>query len=473
MPFNSYIFPLFFVAVWMAYVCLRHRWQNLLLVAASYVFYGWWDWRFLSLLLISTLVDFHCARGIRQRPAHARKFLGVSLLVNLGILGFFKYFGFFAASAAHLLESLGLGADIPTLNLLLPVGISFYTFQTLGYTIDVYRGKETAVDDLATFALYVAYFPQLVAGPIERSSHLLPELSKRRRVSAEKIASGCELVLMGFFKKVFIADAVATMADASFAAPGGQSGWNLIIAVYFFALQIYGDFAGYTDIARGVSRLLGIELRLNFKQPYLATNITEFWRRWHMSLSSWLRDYLYIPLGGNRKGRFRTYLNNMLTMLLGGLWHGAGWNFIAWGGLHGMYLAVHKFTLGDKKVELSRPPRSPRQWVGALAGMFVTFHLVCLAWVFFRADSLSNAATYLGCIARGLTVAPETTYVAHLLFYGFWALLIEGLCWYRDDELPVSGSWRPLWRGLAYACMVFLIVCIGRSDARPFIYFQF
>jgi len=284
-----------------------------------------------------------------QNTRTGKMILWGAIAVDLSLLGFFKYFNFFADSAVRLLQILGFEASPVALQILLPVGISFFTFQAMAYTIDVYWGREKAKYSFPLFALYVSFFPQLVAGPIERSTRLIPELQKKRVIYPEQIYSAFQLMLVGYFKKVFIADGVAPVVNRCFDSAGTVSGLALVFGAWLFALQIYGDFSGYTDIARGVSRLFGIELCLNFRQPYLSSNITEFWRRWHISLSSWLRDYLYIPLGGNRKGKYRPYLNNMITMLLGGLWHGANWTFVVWGGLHGLYLAVHKMMMGNQK----------------------------------------------------------------------------------------------------------------------------
>jgi alginate O-acetyltransferase complex protein AlgI len=474
MLFNSWHFALFFITVWGLYISLKHRYQNILLLISSYIFYCWWDWRFLSLLLISTAVGFNCSKRIEIENDDKKKkqFLLISLVVNLGILGFFKYFNFFAKSTIQILSILGLQADLPTLNFLLPIGISFYTFQTVAYTIDVYRGKEKATNDLVCFAIYIAYFPKLFAGPIERSSNFLPQLQTNRYVSDSDIHTGIKLVLMGYFKKVFVADGVAPIVDKCFASPENYSGIALIFGAYLYALQIYGDFSGYTDIARGISRLFGIELRLNFKQPYLSSNITEFWRRWHISLSSWLKDYLYIPLGGNRGGSLRTYVNIMVTMLLGGLWHGSRWTFVIWGGLHGAFLALHKLILRGRKVGFSNPPQSRIDFITWLGGVIITFNLVCLAWVFFRADSLSNALSYLHYILK-MGDGMNFEVIVYILFYGSWILVIDLYCWYRNDELPFNESWHPALSGLVYSIMIVLLFYIGENDAASFIYFQF
>jgi len=309
MIFNSLVFFVFLAVVLGAYYCLSRRYQNYLLVIASYVFYGYWDWRFLFLIFISTIVDYYCGHGLDKAVSLRRKktYLWLSICVNIGILLFFKYFNFFIDSAQVLLSRFGLNQSLPVMNIILPVGISFYTFQTLSYTLDIYRGKMKPTTDFLTFALYVAYFPQLVAGPIERARRLLPQLSSSRTVGWPQIGIGMELILIGFFKKVGISDMLAPMVDLRFQYTQYASWSDLLLAVYLFSIQIYCDFSGYSDIARGVSKLFGIEIMRNFEQPYLSQSVTEFWRRWHISLSSWFRDYVYIPLGGNREGVFKTY----------------------------------------------------------------------------------------------------------------------------------------------------------------------
>lgn len=504
MLFNSFVFPIFLLIVWGLYLTLKARPQNYLLLFASYIFYGWWDWRFLSLLFISTVVDYVCgllmerydSEKITERSGpnispetQARyqmirlRLLQLSLATNLGILGFFKYFNFFAESFSNICSPFGFVPDFVTLNILLPVGISFYTFQTMAYTIDVYRRQETACRDFLNFALYVAYFPQLVAGPIERSTRLIPQFAKPRSIAPEMIYSAVRLIFWGYFKKVFIADGVAPYVNDCFANPGEFNGMTLLLGVYLFALQIYGDFSGYTDIARGVSRLFGIELCVNFHRPYLASSVTDFWRRWHISLSTWLRDYLYIPLGGNRKGPYRTYANNMLTMLLGGLWHGAAWTFVIWGVLHGVFLAVHKFLLGERKLSTTNRLGSHSQRIWYVLCVLGTFHLICFAWVFFRADSLSSAMVYLNGIAfgDGMKMSGIKTVT---VFYGLCVFFMDLSCEINDSEVPMCRiaeprSWKDrvlnhfALRGLVYASVMFLMVFVGGDRSEPFIYFQF
>jgi D-alanyl-lipoteichoic acid acyltransferase DltB (MBOAT superfamily) len=324
MLFHSFQFWAFMTVVGVVYWRLPHRGQNVFLLAASYFFYATWDWRFLSLILTSTTLDFFVARAIAGSSVDRvrRRYLLLSLCVNLGILGVFKYYGFFSTELTRMLAAVGIPASIPLVHLILPVGISFYTFQALSYTIDVYRGQMQPTNRFVDFALYISFFPQLVAGPIERSSHLLPQVMHPRTITRGDFSDGVHLVLLGLFKKVVIADNMAPIVNSIFSRDVAQlSGAECLMGVYAFAFQIYGDFSGYSSIAKGVAKWLGFDLMTNFSAPYLATSPQDFWRRWHISLSTWLRDYLYIPLGGNRGGRLFTYRNLLLTMLLGGLWH--------------------------------------------------------------------------------------------------------------------------------------------------------
>ena len=345
MFFNSYTFALFCPLVLLLYWKLGHRGQNRLLVVASYVFYGAWDPRFLLLMWFTTGVDYFVGRGLGRisEQRSRRRLLTTSIVVNLGVLGVFKYFNFFVDSGTSLLNGLGLGANPPVLQILLPVGISFYTFHGISYTVDVYRRLVPPVRDPVVFAAFVAYFPQLVAGPIGRAEVQLPQfLHPRTRPDRNTVWSALTTILVGFIKKIAIADALAPFVNETFADIGSKGAITLVLAAVAFSLQIYGDFSGYTDIARGVSQLFGISLLENFRQPYFSASITEFWQRWHISLSTWLRDYLYIPLGGSRGSSVVTYRNLMLTMLIGGLWHGAAWTFVVWGALHGVYLVVER-----------------------------------------------------------------------------------------------------------------------------------
>lgn len=368
MLFNSFEFLAFLCIVLPVYFFLKHlRRQNYWLLAASYFFYGCWDWRFLSLIVISTLNDYFCAKGIdrAQTPARRRIFLWLSIGVNLGILGFFKYYGFFVGSLTDLLGVFHITFHPKLLDVILPMGISFYTFQTMSYTIDVYQRKYPASHRFLDFALYVAFFPQLVAGPIERAHRLLHQIETPRCFSSTQFKEGCYLIYLGLFQKVFVADNLARIVNPVFAVNGDQNGALVLIAVYAFAFQIFCDFAGYTNIARGVAKLFGFELMLNFNLPYLAKNPQDFWRRWHISLSTWLRDYLYIPLGGSRLGPWRNLRNLVLVMALGGLWHGAAWTFVIWGLYHGLLLAGHRVIIAIKKP--AAHDGMPVRWLKTLA----------------------------------------------------------------------------------------------------------
>ena len=474
MVFNSFEFAVFLPLVFILYWTVLRKRQNHLLLIGSYIFYGWWDWRFLSLIVISTFTDFYVARAIPAQTDAGRRrlFMLTSVAVNLGILGFFKYFNFFIDSTASLLDSVGLQPNVPTLTILLPVGISFYTFQTLGYTIDVYRGKMEPTNDLLSFAVYVAYFPQLVAGPIERASRLLPQIQRLRiRLTAPQIRTGLYLILLGLFRKVVIADGLAPLVDEAFGRSASGDWFRLLLGIYAFSLQIYGDFAGYSAIARGSSRLLGIELMENFRQPYLSRNITHFWRTWHISLSTWLRDYLYITIGGNRRGRLLTYRNLMITMLLGGLWHGAAWTFVIWGGLHGLYLAAHR-SLRHKSPKAAEDPFTTADILPALA----TFHLVGLSWIFFRADSFTQAWEYLTGIVTLRGGIPDPVAAAEILALllplGLMSLVID-LAQRQGRSQTAPLQWPVLSRGLAYGVMIVGLIVFTGGGAVPFIYFQF
>ena len=477
MLFDSWEFLIFFAVVLALYFQLRGRSRIAFLAGASYFFYGWWDWRFLLLIWVSTLVDFFAARAIfaqRERGASGKPFLLLSLFANLGILAGFKYLNFFVESATACFDVFGFRMDAPTLHVVLPVGISFYTFQTMSYTIDVYRGKLEPTRDPLLFAVYVCYFPQLVAGPIERADKLLPGLARPEPVDVDRLRRGLLLIALGFLKKTAIADAVAPYVEETFRAPEAANGWMLLQATYLFALQIYCDFSGYSDIARGVSRLLGIELCRNFEQPYFSRSVTEFWRRWHMSLSFWLRDYLYFSLGGNRLGRLRTSFNLIVTMLLGGLWHGAGWTFVIWGGLHGVYLSLEKLRSRGRSVVADQPLRLGRSLPLDCIRIFVTFHLVAFSWILFRAESLDHAVRFL----QGFSSFPGSASVAAKALFppiAFFAVLffVEWPQYRSGRHTAVSGWALPLRVGVYAAMLLFFLFFGSLRDQTPFIYFQF
>lgn len=468
MLFNSIEFLCFLPIVLIGVGLLPKGWRNSFLLVAGYFFYGCWDWRFLGLLFLSTNIDFFAGRAIyASRNPHTRKLILISSLsANLAILGFFKYFNFFADSARALLHVLGFSPSLPTLSVLLPVGVSFYTFQSMSYAIDIYRGQTKPADRFWDYAVYVAYFPQLVAGPIERAGHLLPQIIAPAKVTLDRVNVGLMLMLLGFTKKVLIADLLEPEVTKIFAHPTRMSSGMLLRGAYFFAFQIYCDFSGYSDIARGVSELLGIRLRINFNQPYLSQSITEFWRRWHMSLSSWLRDYLYIPLGGNRLGARMTYRNLMLTMLIGGLWHGANWTFVAWGGLHGFFLAVERaLGIGRNQAAAGSPIWHGFKRVGLT---FLTFHLAVFAWIFFRAANFTQAFDFIRGILR----------CNNLAAVGVLPLLVAAAILAIDVPQNAAGEHTvflrtPWWiQSPAYAALCFALILFGGRET-PFIYFQF
>ncbi|MCC7384496.1 MAG: MBOAT family protein [Deltaproteobacteria bacterium] len=439
----------------------NHRAQKIYLLCASNYFYGYWDWRFLGLLWTSTLVDFTVARWLeRLESRRARELLiFASVGVNLGILGVFKYYNFFAGSLAAVLEPLGL--HVGTLALILPVGISFYTFQTLSYTLDVYRRELPASRSPLDFALFVSFFPQLVAGPIVRASDFLKQLEAPPKLTWERAFSGSRQVVIGLVKKVLIADRLAPVVDYHFEHAGAFSSGSVWLAVCCYAIQIYCDFSGYSDMAIGLARILGYDFKPNFDVPYVSTSITEFWRRWHISLSTWLRDYLYIPLGGNRRGPRRTYLNLMITMLLGGLWHGAAWTFVVWGGIHGAALALER-ALGVG--------REPATRALAVLGWLRTLLVVNVAWVFFRAQSFDQAWTLLSrMFVPGPGIAWYPPFAVGAVAFVAAAHLLWALKLVPPEILPARAWYTPA----LLTILVWLVIAFKPSGFQPFVYFQF
>ncbi len=469
MLFNSPEFAWFLVIVLSTYYLVSHKLQNRLLLVASYVFYGYWDWRFLTLIFLSSVIDYTVARHIyRSESQSVRKWmLAASITSNLGILCFFKYFNFFADSFTTFVSVFGLEANWTTLNIVLPVGISFYTFQTMSYTIDVYRKELNAVDDFFDFALYVAFFPQLVAGPIERAKRFLPQILSVRTPSLDAFTRGAFLILFGLVKKVAIADALASSIDPVFAHPEHYTGLDILLATYGFALQIYCDFSGYSDIARGVAKLMGFDLMKNFDLPYVSQNPQEFWRRWHISLSSWLRDYLYIPLGGNRKGAWRTNMNLMITMILGGLWHGAAWNFILWGAYQGSILVGHRLMFGRQKTGESRGVQKAI-WV------ILFFHVTCFGWLLFRAESIEAIITMCTILLTGpyhVEMLIKIFKISALL--GIPLLLLLDVVQYMRNASDWYRTLPTFVRGGVYAIMLVIFLMGLRNLPAEFIYFQF
>ncbi len=534
MNFDSLHYLVFLPVVYLLYRLLPHTAQNRMLLAAGYYFYGCWDVRFLSLIMVSTAVDF-CAgllfeRGTLLRrqgalaaawailgtlvfvafdwhgflaadqagpilnqtglaasagiaalflvswrlhpifvalPEHKRRrvALAASLTVNLTILGFFKYFNFFVGTFEQLLAGLGFTTVHWHLNVVLPVGLSFYTFQSMGYAIDVYRRKLPAADGFFDFAVFVAYFPQLVAGPIERATHLLPSVFGTRRVRLDQSTRGLYLILLGLFKKVAIANGVAQSVDSIYNSTHAAAWNDIVAATVLFAVQIYCDFSGYTDIARGTSKLLGIDLIENFRLPYFATNPSDFWRRWHISLSTWLRDYLYIPLGGNRGSNLATYRNLMATMLLGGLWHGAAWSFVLWGAFHGAILCIHRLLTGG-----SEP--APNRWRYLKIALF--FGVTCYGWLLFRANSLDQVLAFTRTLVMGphdLAVSFSPPTFAALIGLPL-LMLLEAIEYARDDQLFYRKLPAAV-RGALYAFMIFVVLLGTSNEPTQFIYFQF
>jgi alginate O-acetyltransferase complex protein AlgI len=473
MVFNSLHFVWFFIAVYAIYRLLPHRPQNWLLLVASYYFYAAWDWRFLGLLAASTVVDYTAARLLESATSERRRrwFVAISLGFNLTLLGFFKYFNFFADSLQALFTGMGMPLDFVTVRVLLPVGISFYTFVTMSYVIDVYRREIPATRNFIDFAVFVAYFPHLVAGPILRATRLLPQIAQPRQITAESVRDGLWLMTWGFFQKIFIADNLAPLANTIF-EPGSQaSGVNVLLGVYAFAFQIYGDFAGYSNIARGTSKLMGIELMENFRFPYLVRTPQDFWRHWHISLSTWLRDYLYIPLGGNRGGPSKTQRNLLITMLLGGLWHGAAWTFVLWGAYQGILLVAYRRAAGFAAFRNWTDGQSA---IARATSWAVMFHLTCYGWLIFRARDAGQIADLTGAILTSFD--PGSIDVAGLLtpmvLYLTPLLLVHAIEAAHDDllivpKLPVAVRYS------VYAATFYLTMLFGNFGGSEFIYFQF
>ncbi len=486
MLFNSLDFAIFLPIVFLLYWFVFNKslkQQNILLLVASYVFYGWWDWRFLSLILFSTLVDYTIGRmlGKEERPVKRKLLLWTSLLVNLGLLGFFKYYNFFLDNFVALFSFFGHPINPQGLDIVLPVGISFYTFQTLSYTIDVYRKKLAPTKDFVAFATFVSFFPQLVAGPIERATHLLPQFYRSRKFEYSKAVDGLRQILWGLVKKVIIADNAATFVDHIFAHSSGYSGSTLLLGAVFFAFQIYGDFSGYSDIAIGTSRLFGFDLMQNFAYPYFSRDIAEFWRRWHISLSTWFRDYLYIPLGGSRGNMWQKVRNTFVIFLVSGFWHGANWTFIAWGALNALYFLP---LLLLQKNRINTGALAEGKFLPNIKEAFqmaITFGLTVLAWVFFRAKNISHAFSYLkGIFSSSLLTIKGSDFVGSRQMHPFYFMLIILIFltiewWGRDgkyalEKLDVIHSW-PL-RYAIYYSLIIMVFLLGK-DAQQFIYFQF
>jgi len=467
MNFVSIAFFVFFpLVLFLQCVLPGRRIRHIVLLAASYVFYGWWDWRFCFLMLLLTAVAFFTAISLEKRPGR-KGILALGVGFPLAVLFLFKYLNFFIDTFCDVFGINSPGA----LAIILPVGISFYTFQSLSYTIDVWRGKVEVQHDFISFALYIAFFPQLVAGPIVKASDFLPQLNEDRRPSFSGVYAGLNVFFWGMLKKAVLADHLSVLVDGVYAAPLAYSSGTVALAVLAYALQIYFDFSGYSDMAIGCAKCLGFDLAKNFDLPYISANVTEFWKRWHISLSSWLQQYLYISLGGNRRGRVRTYINLMLTMMLGGLWHGAGMNFVLWGGLHGIALCIHK-------VWLARKNKGSGGIVTRIAGIMGTFVFVCLCWVFFRAENMTTAMQVFA------KLFVWTDGVRHMYTWAVAApvLLMVGTLWcmrFGRDEKGVIHGVLPEFRAgtflgtLGFALLVGFTMLTMYTGDSPFIYFQF
>lgn len=473
MLFNSITFlifiTLFFCFYWLVLKKKEH--QNILIFIASYVFYGWWDWRFLALIFLSTVLDFYIGKKIfRSENRKKRKqLLALSIFFNIGMLMFFKYFNFFIDSWVTLFNFFGLKSNVSSLNIILPVGISFYTFQTLSYTIDVYNKKLKPTDNFLIFASFVSFFPQLVAGPIERAKNLLPQFTKTRVFDYNDAVSGMRLVLWGFFKKIVIADNCALVVNEIFNSPESQSPLGLLTGVFCFSFQIYGDFSGYSDIAIGLARIFGFDLMTNFKQPYFSKNIAEFWQRWHISLTTWFKDYLYIPLGGSKKTKAITVRNVFIIFLVSGFWHGANWTFIAWGFFNSMLIIpIILFKKNNEKLIKKEGSK-----IKDSISVVITFFMIMILWVFFRANNISDSFIYLGNLFKFNTIDSFIGGYSVSKLVIFLISIFVILDWNaRNNEVPKIYQQR--YRYLFYFITIVTILNFSvNQDAGAFIYFQF
>jgi alginate O-acetyltransferase complex protein AlgI len=482
MLFNSLDFAFFLPIVFALYWFVFNknlRLQNGLIVVASYYFYGMWDWKFLSLILFSTIVDFSIGLALKQQktPKKRKLLLWCSILTNLGILGFFKYFNFFIENFSIAFSLLGYQIPTTSLDIILPVGISFYTFQTLSYTIDVYKNKLEPTKDFIAFSAFVSFFPQLVAGPIERATHLLPQFYRFRTFDYAKSVDGLRQILWGLFKKVVIADNCAELANIAFDQSDSMNGSGMIIGAIFFTFQIYGDFSGYSDIAIGTSRLFGFDLMQNFAFPYFSRDISEFWRRWHISLSTWFRDYLYIPLGGSKGGTSLKVRNTFIIFIVSGFWHGANWTFLAWGALNAVYFLP---LLLSNKNRVHMNIVANDQLLPTLKETFAiakTFALTVVAWIFFRAESLTHVKEIFGTIcSSSILQFPDFTTSRTLLNTFFLIGLLILVEWIGRRNKHALENWntilnKPL-RFASYLIIALFILWLGGKE-QEFIYFQF
>ncbi len=480
MLFNSIEFLLFLPIVFLLYwfVFKPLRWRNLFIVAASYLFYGWWDWRFLFLMAFTTLFSYGSGLLIEHYQDHPKKQKWVSatnIVVNLAILGVFKYCNFFGENFAALFRCIGIEVDWVTLNIILPVGISFYTFQALSYSIDVYKKKIAACRDVVSFFAFISFFPLLMAGPIERATNLLPQFQRQRSFNYVQAVDGCRQILWGFFKKVLVADNCAIAVNTIWADYGNQSGFTLLLGGILFTFQIYGDFSGYSDIAIGIARLFGINAMRNFNYPYFSRNIAEFWRRWHISLTTWFRDYIYIPLGGSRCGKWKAMRNTLIIFLVSGLWHGANWTFVVWGAYHALlFLPLMLFGTNRKYTDSvigGRILPSLRE----VGQMLLTFFLAVIGWIIFRAETIRLAWDYLSRICTPSLF--EINLAPYLKCLFFCAVLILAEWLQRDKQHALQIAHRGLFRYRAFRIALYyifiIVILLFSGNQESFIYFQF
>lgn len=482
MLFNSIDFAIFLPCVFVLYWFVFNKnikYQNLFIVFSSYLFYGWWDWRFLSLILFSTIIDYFVGLGLTKNKNRVKRklLLLTSILVNLGFLGFFKYYNFFLDNFIEAFRFFGYSINSSGLNIVLPVGISFYTFQTLSYSIDIYRQKLDATKDFIAFSAFVSFFPQLVAGPIERATHLLPQFFQKRVFSYSKSVDGLRQILWGLFKKIVIADNSAIIANEIFNNSSDYNGSTLVIGVLFFAFQIYGDFSGYSDIAIGTARLFGFDLMRNFAFPYFSRDIAEFWRRWHISLSTWFRDYLYIPLGGSRGSMWTKIRNTFIIFIVSGFWHGANWTFIVWGALNALYfmplMLLKKNRINTDTIAANKILPSFKEFLS----MGMTFILTLIAWILFRANNIQHSWEYLSTIfSDSLFHFPDFNGMTHALITSFLIIAFIIIEWFgRNDQYAIEKhvvSKNKIARWSFYYIIAMIVFLFG-GQQQQFIYFQF
>lgn len=471
MLFNSYAFWIFFCVILVLYNLLKPRKQNMLLLGASYFFYGYWNWRYLLLLLLCTAISYCSALLINKNKISINRKLILTLCisVNILILGFFKYYNFFETQVNQLLCIAGLPPSIPYLNIILPVGISFFIFQGLSFSIDVYNKKIEKLPSFMDFALYLSFFPQLIAGPIERSENLLPQIQGPRKKGKNDLIIGFYYVISGLFKKVIVADNMAPMVNHIFSLNTNQtSGFEILISTYAFAFQIYGDFSGYSSIAQGIAKWMGFDLSHNFRMPYFAVTPGDFWRRWHITLSTWLRDYIYIPLGGKRKGKKRAYANLLITMIIGGLWHGAGWTYIVWGLFHGGIQIIYKLFGINPDIA-----KKPAGIIKRCTLMFLSFNLICLSWLFFRAENLNQVYLMLIDVFTDFRLTELTLYMMGLILFLTIPLIVLEIAVEKSGDLLWLTQKKAAYQIAIYSYMIFMIWVFPPLKNQVFIYFQF